>query len=196
MQLMPGEVGFPVCSGGRWLSPALAAAGAYWYCSIYILPYTPSQPLAGVKVMLRLACFSCCACSCSVSPSVAAYFCRAHTTELSKPMDTPMAPSLLWPSRGQRNGAAGAGVEKNSGSGSGQVGRGEPGHHAGSSGQGLPTLGRSLLRASHNGSADSLASPEPSARSQRPPAVLQHSNGCLKHMASERIFRLKSLRCN
>ena len=137
----------------------------------------------------------CYACGCSGLPSTAACFCRAHTTELSKPMDSPVAPSLLWPSRGQRGGAAGASVEKNSGASTGQVGRGEPGHRAGSPGQGLPPLGRSLLRASHNGSADSLASSEPSACSLRPSAVLQRFNGRCKHMASETTFRLESLRC-
>ena len=108
-----------------------------------------------------------CICVFSVA-STAACFCRAHSTEMSKPMETPVASSLLWPSRGKRGDAAGGSMEKSSGSGSGQGRRSEPGQHAGIFGQGLPPLGRSLLRGSHNGSADSLASSEPSACSLHP----------------------------
>lgn len=84
--------------------------------------------------------------------------CRAHNTEMSKAMDTPVPAPLQWPSRSPRGGSAGGGAEKGASAG-GSAGRSEQPQQAGR--QALPPLGRSLLRGSHAGSADSLATSEP-----------------------------------
>ena len=166
-----GRSRIPGLSRGAMAEPSLSSRSAlvlqHTRPAIHLFSATGRDEVDfGTSTLLMLCIFLVQCCQALLPAS-----CRAHTTELSKPMDTPVAPSLLWPSRGQRGDAAGGSGEKNSGPGSGQVGRGEAGHRAGISGQGLPPLGRSLLRGSHNGSADSLASSEPSACSLRPSGI-------------------------
>ena len=83
---------------------------------------------------------------------------------MSKAMESPAPPPVQWPSQAQRYGASATGGSAAKGALASGLG-GRPEHAAA---RASPPLGRSLLRGSHHGSADSLASSEPGEQLHAP----------------------------